>query len=80
MSVSFERVAGRISQVLNVPAATLTPETTLAELAANSLILIEMAIDLQEEFDVIVTQAELQGVATLGQLAELLHGRTPSTQ
>ena len=72
MPITFECVAERISQTLNVPAATLIPETTLRDLAADSFLLVEMAVDLQEEFDVIFTQADLREVSNLGQLVDLL--------
>ncbi len=78
MPITFERVAERISETLNVPATALTPETTLRELAADSFLLVEMAVDLQEEFDAIFTQSALREVANLGQLVELLHGPPPS--
>ena len=74
MPITFECVAERISQTLNVPTAMLTPETTLRDLATDSFLLVEMAVDLQEEFDVIFTQADLREVANLGQLVDLLHG------
>jgi acyl carrier protein/4'-phosphopantetheinyl transferase EntD len=74
MPITFECVADRISQTLNVPATMLTPETTLRELAADSFLLVEMAVDLQEEFDAIFTQSELREVANLGQLVDLLRG------
>jgi acyl carrier protein/4'-phosphopantetheinyl transferase EntD len=80
MPVTFECVAERISQTLNVPTATLTPKTTLRELAADSFLLVEMAVDLQEEFDVIFTQADLREVANLGQLVDLLHGPKPPSR
>src|SRR5574337_515080 len=75
MPITFECVAERISQTLNVPAANLTPETTLRDLAADSFLLVEMAVDLQEEFDVIFTQADLREVANLGQLVDLLQAQ-----
>ena len=80
MPVTFERVAERISETLNVPATTLTPQTTLRELAADSFLLVEVAVDLQEEFDAIFTQAELREVVNLGQLVGLLHGLQPASQ
>jgi len=80
MPVTFERVVERISQTLNVPATMLTPETTLRELAADSFLLVEMAVDLQEEFDTFFTQSDLREVANLGQLADLLHGPKPSSR
>ncbi len=72
MPITFEHVAERISATLNVPVTKLTPETTLRELAADSFLLVEMAVDLQEEFDAFFTQSALREVANLGQLVELL--------
>jgi acyl carrier protein/4'-phosphopantetheinyl transferase EntD len=72
MPVTFELVAERIGSTLNVPVAALTPQTTLRELAADSFLLVEMAVDLQEEFDAVFTQAQLREIVNLGQLVELL--------
>ena len=41
--------------------------------------LVEMAIDLQEEFDIIVTQEEFSGVTTFGDLVALVQARPPGT-
>ncbi|MDJ0345783.1 4'-phosphopantetheinyl transferase superfamily protein [Streptomyces sp. H10-C2] len=71
-SVTFDDVAHRISATLSVPVDTLTPETNLRDLAADSFLLVEMAVDLQEEFDAMFTQADLREVTTLGQLAGLV--------
>ncbi|MFI9103443.1 4'-phosphopantetheinyl transferase superfamily protein [Streptomyces fildesensis] len=71
-SVTFDDVAHRISATLSVPVDTLTPETNLWDLAADSFLLVEMAVDLQEEFDALFTQADLREVTTLGQLAGLV--------
>lgn len=71
-TVTFELVAEQISKTLSVPASNLTPETTLQDLVADSFLLVEMVVDLQEEFDTMFTQAELREISTLGQLVELL--------
>jgi acyl carrier protein len=78
MPVTFELVAERISETLNVPVTDLSPQTTLRDLAADSFMLVEMAVDLQEEFDAMFTQADLREVANLGQLVGLLQGPTPA--
>jgi acyl carrier protein len=70
--ITFEAVAERISQVLSVPVERLTPDTTLADLAADSFLIVEMVIDLQEEFDSIFTQTELRKVTNLSELVSLL--------
>ena len=77
MPIAFDHVAERISATLNIPAAKLTPQTTLRELAADSFLLVEMAVDLQEEFDALFTQSALREVATLGQLVQLLEAARP---
>ncbi|MDF9810938.1 4'-phosphopantetheinyl transferase superfamily protein [Streptomyces sp. SPB162] len=74
-SVTFDDVAHRISATLSVPVDSLTPETQLRDLAADSFLLVEMAVDLQEEFDALFTQADLREVTTLGQLAGLVGAR-----
>jgi acyl carrier protein len=58
--------------VLSVPVERLTPDSTLADLAADSFLLVEMVVDLQEEFDSIFTQAELRQVTKLSELVSLL--------
>ncbi|GAA1909595.1 4'-phosphopantetheinyl transferase superfamily protein [Streptantibioticus ferralitis] len=70
--ITFDEVADRISSTLSIPVEKLTPQTTLRELAADSFLLVEMAVDLQEEFDTIFTQNELREITTLGELAGLV--------
>jgi acyl carrier protein len=73
-TITFDAVAARLNAVLSVPADSLTPRTFLADVAADSLELIEIVIDLQEEFRVNLTQADLRPVLTLGDLVALLRG------
>lgn len=70
--ITFEAVATRIASVLHVPAPALTPDTMLNDLAADSFMLVEMVVDLQEEFDAVFTQASLREVRNLGELVCLL--------
>jgi acyl carrier protein len=70
--ITFDAVADRIASVLRVPVTMLTPQTTMKDLAADSFMLVEMVVDLQEEFDAMFTQARLREVANLGDLVALL--------
>ncbi|UGY91463.1 4'-phosphopantetheinyl transferase superfamily protein [Streptomyces gobiensis] len=72
-AITFDEVAQRISKTLSIPVEELTPGTTLRELAADSFRLVEMAVDLEEEFDAMFTDVELREVTTLGELADLVH-------
>jgi acyl carrier protein len=58
-----------------LPGGSLTPQTRLADLAADSLDLVELVLDLEEEFGVSFAQADLRTVHTLGDLAALLRRR-----
>lgn len=71
-TISFETVAERVAGVLRVPASDLTPDTLMKDLAADSFMLVEMIVDLQEEFDAVFTQARLREIDSLGELVTLL--------
>ncbi len=76
MSVpTAEEVVARIAEVLGVPEGRVRPEVSLSELVAESYPLVEMAIELQDDYDVIFTQADLSAVSTVGDLVELVRSR-----
>ena len=75
-TITFDAVAARLGTLLSVPADRLTPQTFLVDLAAESFELVEIVIDLQEEFGVTFTQADLRPILTLGDLVALLRGQT----
>jgi acyl carrier protein len=58
-----------------VPRDRLVPDAELLDLVTDSLLLVEVAIDVQEEFDVILVEEDLRDVRTLGQFADLLRRR-----
>ena len=72
---TVEEIVGRIAEVLGVPETRVRPEVALADLVAESYSLVEMAIELQDDYDVIFTQADLSSVSTVGDLAELVRSR-----
>ncbi len=69
-----EEVRARIAAVLKQPADRVRDDVTLADLAVESLTLVELAIDLQEDFDVRLGHEELAGVQTVGDLVSLIAG------
>jgi acyl carrier protein len=75
-TITFDAVAARLGRILSAPAGGLTPRTFLADVAADSFELVEIVVDLQEEFGVTFTQADLRPILTLGDLVELLRART----
>ena len=73
--VDFDQVARQISSLVSVPVVGLTPQTTIAELVPDSFRFIEVVVDLQEEYDVVLSQDDLKSLHTLGDLATLLQRR-----
>jgi acyl carrier protein len=72
--ITFEAVAARLGTLPFVAAERFTPQTSLAALAVDSLELVELVIDLEEEFGVSLTQTTLREARTLGDLVNLLQG------
>lgn len=78
MHATLELVAERISVTAGAPVESIGAATRLKDLALDSFLMVEMAVDLQEEFDAIFTQEDLRSVVTVGDLVELLNASRPS--
>lgn len=70
-----DEIVGRIAVGLGVPLARVGPDVAVADLVMDSYRLVEMAIDLQDDYDVIFSQADLAAVTTVGDLVELVRSR-----
>ncbi|HEV8114927.1 MAG TPA: acyl carrier protein [Acidimicrobiales bacterium] len=70
-----DEITARIAEVLGVAASRVRPEVVLSELVSDSYRLVEMAIELQDDYDVIFSQADLSSVTTVGDLADLVRTR-----
>jgi acyl carrier protein len=76
MAPSADDVFDRVAEVLGVPRSRVRPDVVLTELVSDSYRLVEMAMELQDDYDVIFSQADLAGVSTVGELANLVRSRT----
>ena len=74
---SNDEITARIAEVLGVAPSRVRPEVVLSELVSDSYRLVEMAIELQDDYDVIFSQADLSSVTTVGDLADLVRTRAP---
>ncbi len=74
---SNDEITERIAEVLGVAPSRVRPEVVLSELVSDSYRLVEMAIELQDDYDVIFSQADLSSVTTVGDLADLVRTRAP---
>lgn len=70
-----ESVRRRIAEILRQPLEKVADATELIDLVAESFVLVEMVIELQEEFHVRLLQEDLNGVRTVADLTRLVASR-----
>ena len=70
-----ESVRRRMAEILRQPIEKVADATELIDLVAESFVLVEMAIELQEEFHVRLLQEDLNGVRTVADLTRLVASR-----
>lgn len=68
-------VKDKISQFSKLPISKLQDEALLTDVITESFVLIEMIIELQEEFNVRFVQKDLQDIKTVGDLTQLFVNR-----
>jgi acyl carrier protein len=70
-----ENVRQKIAEVLGHDLQVVTDDRLLTDLVNSSFLLVEMVIELQEEFDVRFQQADMNEVATVSHLLDLVVSR-----
>ncbi|MEV0186139.1 acyl carrier protein [Streptomyces sp. NPDC050625] len=79
---NFAELTEKIASVIALPASRLTPDMTVSDLALDSMTTVELVVDLQEDYDILLSREDFAAVRTLGDLAELVFSRVsgPSGQ
>lgn len=72
-----EQVRKAMAEVLGHPTSRVEDSALLTDLVNSSFLLVEMVIELQEEFAVRFQQADLADVQTVGALIDLVVSRIP---
>ena len=72
MTNTIKEVKSRIADVLNIPIDRVSEETNLKDLVSDSFLLVEIAIELQEDFQVQFSQEDLKAVHTVQDLIALI--------
>jgi acyl carrier protein len=73
--IDFDQVAQHVGVLLSVPVERLAPDTRIAELVPDSFMFVEVAVSLQEEYDVVFFPEDFETLHTLGDLTALLRSR-----
>lgn len=71
-TIDTATVKARISDTLQIPLTKLADERLLADVVTESFAMVEVVIDLQEEFGVRLDQAELKKLKTVADLTGLV--------
>ena len=70
-----ERVREKIADTLSHTSEMVPDDAELTSLVNSSFLLVELVIELQEEFDVRFQQVDMNEVVTVGQLLDLVDSR-----
>jgi acyl carrier protein len=70
----FDRVTSLISEITDIPKAELLPDKRLAaDLEIDSLTTIELAVTIQDEFNIEVADEKLKELKTIEDIIDLIH-------
>jgi acyl carrier protein len=74
--IDSEKIKKQIAEILKQPMHKLQDDALLTNLVTDSFVLVDMVIELQEEFGVTLVQEDLRDVQTVGDLVNLFLQRT----
>ena len=75
MTDTLERLRTCADEALSVDASTLEPATKFADLGADSLELVELAMVLEEEFDIVIEDEEFDEMHTVQAAIDLIDSK-----
>lgn len=70
--MTFEKVRELICEQLDLTPDRVTADTTMADLGADSLDLVDLAMKLEDEFDIEIPDEEIEHIKSVGDLVNLL--------
>ena len=70
-----EKVKSIVSEQLEVAVDSLTIETTFEEIDADSLDIVELVMALEEEFDLEISDQEIEEIKTIGDIVSFIESK-----
>lgn len=67
-----EIIFKKIAEQKGLDPVTLNRETTLLDVGLDSLDMVELSMDLEEAFGLVINQADIAGIKTLGQAVDFV--------
>ena len=71
----FEKLRDYVSRQLEIPADQITRDTTFESLGVDSLDIVEMITDLEDELGVELVLEEAGQITTMGEMADFIESR-----
>ncbi len=71
----FEKLRDYVSRQLEIPAEQITRDTTFETLGVDSLDIVEMITDLEDELGVELVLEEAGQITTMGEMADFIESR-----
>jgi acyl carrier protein len=75
MAVEDDAVTSAIAALIRVDDDRVTMSTHLTDLVTDSFVLVQLAVELQDEFDVVFHAEDLDRVQVVGDLVDLVRSR-----
>jgi acyl carrier protein len=75
MAVDDDAVTSAIAALIRVDDDRVTMSTHLTDLVTDSFVLVQLAVELQDEFDVVFHAEDLDRVQVVGDLVDLVRSR-----
>lgn len=70
-----DKVFSRVADNMGVEKESLTLESSFQQLGADSLDMVEFALDVEEEFGIVVEQEDMSKIKTLGDAIQFIEGK-----
>jgi len=74
--VILEKLKKIVSEQFSVDEDSLTTETKFEDLGADSLDLVELIMAIEEEFDIVVNDEDVENIVSLGDVVEYIKENT----
>jgi len=68
----FEKIKGIVADKLSIEENEVTMDTTLEDLGADSLDIVEVIMALEDEFEIEISDEEAEKISTVGDLVEYI--------
>lgn len=76
MQIDKEAIKNNVAAFLKVPAARIDEATPLNGIVPDSFMLVELLIQLQEDYGIRLSQADIEHIETIADLTHLILTRT----